>query len=303
MNLPMNRLLPFTTKYNRQQNEEHLSLTAKESLESTSSDDDSLGDDTNTRANGDLLAKDDEEGIKVYLGTYGNLSYNNSNIHARRMWSSYKRYLKCPCSHKRYLKTLAMLADGNTSLSEGHGVNKNVEESIKKIVDKAIVERLNSISDQSTIDIADEEMDSAQLQQQTEEDLEARLNNLRRYHRVEPVSRKDSKVDTSTKQLKGVEQPTENDVLFGRGWDKKDHKGNIKFLEEAHKYRSWYSSATATKDEKKNISELLVESVKSQGYRFLEMDLDGLWHEMTEYEVLKVARQALKKKKRSLKRY
>ena len=193
-----------------------------------------------------------------------------------------------------------MLADGNTSLSEGHGV-KNVEESIKKMVDKDIVERLNSISDQSTIDIADEEMDSVQLQQQTEEDLEARLNNLRRYHRVEPVTRKDSKLDTSTtKELKGAE-PTENDVLFGRGWDKKDHKGNINFIEEAHKYRSWYSSAT--KDEKKNISELLVESVKSRGHRFLEMDLNGLWHEMTEYEGLKVARQALKKKKRSLKRY
>ena len=196
-----------------------------------------------------------------------------------------------------------MLADGNTSLAEEGHINENVEKSIKKIVDKAIVERLNSISDQSTIDIADEEMDSVQLQQQTEEVLEARLNNLRRFNRIDPVTvtRKDSKLDTSTtKELKGAE-PTENDVLFGRGWDKKDHKGNINFIEEAVKYRSWYSSAT--KDEKKNISELLVESVKSRGHRFLEMDLDGLWHEMTEYEVMKVARQALKKKKRSLKRY
>ena len=114
--------------------------------------------------------------------------------------------------------------------------------------------------------------------------------------RVETVTRKGSKLDTSTKQLGGVE-PTENDVLFGRGWETKNHKGNISFLEEALKYRDWYESAT--KEEKKNISELLIDSVKDQGHRFLEMDLDGRWHEMTENEVLKMSRQALKKKKRS----
>jgi len=238
------------------------------------------------------------------------------------------------------LETSIELVDGNTSLSdtsaaqveEGNGVNvnENVEDSIKVMVDKAIVERLNSISEsingdiarvrdeedtatrasansammrESTIDIQDDEIDGTQLQQQTEEDLERRLSNLMRFpssmnddNRVEPVTRKGSKLDISTKKLKGVE-PTENDVLFGRGWDKKDHKGNISFLEEALKYRDWYESAT--KEEKKNISELLVESVKNQGHRFLEMDLDGLWHEMTENEVLKMARQALKKRKRS----
>ena len=234
------------------------------------------------------------------------------------------------------------LVDGNTSLSdtsaahlaeEGHGINDNVEENMKMMaqvmVDKAIVERLNSISEsingdiarvrdeedtatrasansammrESTIDIQDDEIDSTHLQQ-TEEDLERRLSNLMRFssnsmnddNRVEPVTRKGSKLDISTK-LKGVE-PTDNDVLFGRGWDKKDHKGNISFLEEALKYRDWYESAT--KEEKKNISELLVESVKSQGHRFLEMDLDSQWHEMSENEVLKMARQALRKKKRS----
>ena len=171
------------------------------------------------------------------------------------------------------------LVDGNTSLSdtsaaqveEGNGVNvnENVEESIKTMaqvmVDKAIVERLNSISEsingdiarvrdeedtatrasansvmrESTIDIQDDEIDSTHLQQ-TEEDLERRLSNLMRFSsnsmnddsRVEKVTRKNSKLDTSTKQLGGVE-PTENDVLFGRGWETKDHKGNIRFLEEA----------------------------------------------------------------------
>jgi len=243
-------------------------------------------------------------------------------------------------------ETSIELVDGNTSLSdtsaaqlaeEGNGgnVNENVEESIKAMaqvmVDKAIVERLNSISESingdiarvrdeddtarisssnsammrdSTIDVHDDENDSTERQQQTEEDLERRLSNLMRFSsnsmnddsRVEPVTRGDSKLDTSTKKRKGVE-PTENDVLFGRGWESKDHKGNISFLEEALKYRDWYESAT--KEEKKNISELLVESVKSQGHRFLEMDLDGLWHEVTANEVLRMAKQALKKKKRS----
>jgi len=48
-----------------------------------------------------LTNKDDNfdgEGKRVYLDKHGNLSYNNSNnLHARRMWNSYKRYLKCPC--------------------------------------------------------------------------------------------------------------------------------------------------------------------------------------------------------------
>jgi len=241
------------------------------------------------------------------------------------------------------LDTGVELVDGNTSLSdtsaaqlaeEGNGgnVNENVEDSIKVMVDKAIVERLNSISESingdiarvrdeddnaarisssnsalmrdSTIDVHDDENDSTERHQQTAEDLERRLSNLMRFSsnsmnddsRVEPVTRGGSKLDTSTKQLKGVE-PTENDVLFGRGWESKDHKGNTSFLEEALKYRDWYESAT--KEEKKNISELLVESVKNQGHRFLEMDVDSQWHEMTENEVLRMARQAIKKKKRS----
>jgi len=40
----------------------------------------------------------DEEGKRVYLDKHGNLSYNNNNnLHARRMWNSYKRFLRCPC--------------------------------------------------------------------------------------------------------------------------------------------------------------------------------------------------------------
>jgi len=102
-------LLPFTNNNNRQQqNKEKLSLTAKESLEygemevDDSDDDSFMGDDTSnnnlsTVGNSDGLTKDEEEGKRVYLDKHGNLSYNNNSLHARRMWNSYKRYLKCPC--------------------------------------------------------------------------------------------------------------------------------------------------------------------------------------------------------------
>ena len=104
-------LLPFTNK--QRSNKEQLSLTAKESLEygemevDDSDDDSFMGDDTSNNLStvgSDGLTKDDnfdEEGKRVYLDKHGNLSYNNNNnnnsLHARRMWNSYKRFLRCPC--------------------------------------------------------------------------------------------------------------------------------------------------------------------------------------------------------------
>ncbi|KAL7468495.1 hypothetical protein ACHAXS_008719, partial [Conticribra weissflogii] len=50
-------------------------------------------------------------------------------------------------------------------------------------------------------------------------------------------------------------EPTDNDILFGRGGFTNTHPGNVKFREEALKLRDWYESAT--KEEKYTISDLL----------------------------------------------
>ncbi|KAL7461939.1 hypothetical protein ACHAXS_002348 [Conticribra weissflogii] len=95
-------------------------------------------------------------------------------------------------------------------------------------------------------------------------------------------------------------EPTEHDVLFGRGGYTNTHPGNIKFREEALKLRPWYESSS--KEEKYRISDLLVESVKSEGHRFLEKGSDGNWYEVIGNGARKKASQALRErvKKKSL---
>lgn len=70
-------------------------------------------------------------------------------------------------------------------------------------------------------------------------------------------------------------EPTDCDVLFGRGASTNKHPGNIKFREEALKLRDWYESAT--KKQKEQISQVLVETVQG---KFLKKGHDGLWHEV-----------------------
>lgn len=269
---------------------------------------------------------------------------------------------------------------------EENGDRNNVEASIKVMVDKVLVERLNSISESingeicSTINMentiqdlddavrtsvnktlmkdstvsttmidGDQDMDIDDAiipvdstnneeewdeqgkgrQEALEFNLEARLRNLRRsapedaaakhhvpnppimasdYLNVKPnYERQESSVDCDVQtEIEAKEndatgpavEPTENDVLFGRGWITNTRKGNVSFRNEALKLRSWYEASN--KEEKSSISELLLESMKSQGHRFLELCIeDGLWHEVTENRAHKMARQALKKKRSS----
>ena len=91
-------------------------------------------------------------------------------------------------------------------------------------------------------------------------------------------------------------EPTDDDVLFGRGGYSNQHPGNIRFREKAMELRPWYEAATTTKEEKYRISELLVESVKSEGHRFLEKGEDGLWHEVVGNGARKKASQALRER-------
>ena len=91
-------------------------------------------------------------------------------------------------------------------------------------------------------------------------------------------------------------EPTDEDVLFGRGGYVNTHPGNIQFREKALELRPWYEASS--KEEKYNISKVLIESVKGQGHRFLEKASDGLWHEVSGNGVRKKASQALRERVR-----
>jgi len=75
-----------------------------------------------------------------------------------------------------------------------------------------------------------------------------------------------------------VVEPADNDVLCGRGGFTNNHPGNVRFREKALEFRPWYEQSS--KEEKQRIADLLVESVKSQGHRFLGRGGGGLWHEV-----------------------
>lgn len=89
-------------------------------------------------------------------------------------------------------------------------------------------------------------------------------------------------------------EPTDNDVLFGRGGFTNNRPGNIHFRQEALRLRPWYERST--KEEKYEISNLLLESVKSIGGRFLEKGSDGLWHEVIGNGARRKASQALRER-------
>jgi len=111
------------------------------------------------------------------------------------------------------------------------------------------------------------------------------------------TSKKKKKKKRMIDESRSVE-PTENDVLFGRGGFTNTHPGNIKFRQKALELRPWYEQCTTSKEEKYRISDLLVESVKCEGNRFLERGDDGLWHEVIGNGARKKASQALRERVR-----
>ena len=88
--------------------------------------------------------------------------------------------------------------------------------------------------------------------------------------------------------------PTDDDVLFGRGGFTNSHPGNIRFREKALEFRPVYERSS--KEEKYNISQMLLEAVTSEGARFLEKGQDGEWHQVIGNGARKTASQALRER-------
>ena len=87
---------------------------------------------------------------------------------------------------------------------------------------------------------------------------------------------------------------TDDDVLLGRGGFTNNHPANIRFRERALELRQLYESSD--KEQKFEISKLLLGSVTDKGNRFLERGDDGLWHEVVGDGARKKASQALRER-------
>merc|ERR1712038_1042304 len=100
-----------------------------------------------------------------------------------------------------------------------------------------------------------------------------------------------------TQNTKMYCEPTELDVLLGRGGLTNNHAGNIRYREEVEKVKPMYFSCK-TKPEKKEVSELLVAYVQDYGGRFLVKDPEtNRWMLAPMKAARKKASQALRETK------
>mmetsp|Transcript_389 Transcript_389/g.460 ORF Transcript_389/g.460 Transcript_389/m.460 type:complete len:234 (-) Transcript_389:151-852(-) len=94
-----------------------------------------------------------------------------------------------------------------------------------------------------------------------------------------------------------ITDPTELDVLLGRGGLTNNHPGNIRYRELTEEWKEYYQSQK-TKDEKKDVSVLLLERVQDYGGRFLIKDADtGYWVVADKKQARKKCSQALRESK------
>ncbi len=92
-------------------------------------------------------------------------------------------------------------------------------------------------------------------------------------------------------------EPTENDILFGRGGDINKHPGNVRFRAKALELAPSYE-ACDSKEEKYWVSEVLVDCMKAENCRFLEKGPDGLYYEVVGNRMRKKASQTLRERVR-----
>ena len=120
------------------------------------------------------------------------------------------------------------------------------------------------------------------------EDLDCKEDLLMASSTTKKITKPKRVIDLST-----AIEPTENDILFGRGSKSNKHPGNIFFREKARELGSWFISCSS-KEEKYKVSEMLVEFIKGENRRFLEKGPDGLWYEVVGNDTRKKAGQALR---------
>ena len=92
--------------------------------------------------------------------------------------------------------------------------------------------------------------------------------------------------------VKEYVDPTDLDVLLGRGGKSNHHAGNKRYREEVKNLQSWYAGVS-DKNEKTDLSQMLVDYVHQYNGRFLEKDETG-WYIVPNITARRKASQALR---------
>jgi hypothetical protein len=87
-------------------------------------------------------------------------------------------------------------------------------------------------------------------------------------------------------------EPTDLDILGGRGGKSNHHPGNKRYRAEIENLKEWYTKID-DKDEKTDLSQCLVDFCQSYGARFLQFDGKG-WYIIENIEARRKASQALR---------
>lgn len=90
-----------------------------------------------------------------------------------------------------------------------------------------------------------------------------------------------------------IEDPTDFDVLCGRGGASLKHPGNLMYRRLVHMNKAYY--ITSVKTEKLKISRSIVAAVREQSGRFLERDgIKGTWYDIGDKKAIEKTSQALR---------
>merc|ERR1711907_764283 len=98
-----------------------------------------------------------------------------------------------------------------------------------------------------------------------------------------------------------VENPSDNDVLFGRGGRSNHHPGNARYRTEVERLSTTYKSTTS-KPERLQMTKALAATIRASGGRFLQKERN-VWYVVDNEEVvLKKVHQALRENRDPAKR-
>lgn len=90
-----------------------------------------------------------------------------------------------------------------------------------------------------------------------------------------------------------IDEPTEIDVILGRGGKSNHHPGNKRYREEVLNMQAWYKQSVKT--EKTDLAQQVVDYINSYGGRFVKKNkIDGRWFIVANLVARKKASQALR---------
>merc|ERR1712048_268188 len=206
---------------------------------------------------------------------------------AKPQLSESKSSLQGIMSSKEWMpmNTLGQHIDVSYSSDIFNGASSDSEVSAAKNADDSVA-HISPEANEVLPELAEEDAKSAgQLRKKTQSKTTEGNPTLKKKRKRQPRKK-------VVPESKVYVEPKDADVLCGRGGRSNHHIGNKRYREEVKNLQKWYLDIE-DKDEKTDLSQCLVDYVKSYDGRFLEKDEEG-WYEVPNIVARRKASQALR---------